>query len=182
MRHFAAFLRGINVGGHKATKAQLVAAFENLGFEDVSTFRASGNVLFAAPGRGKPKEPEIEAALQAELHYSSKVFVRSAAQLEAIASRAPITAKQLEASKGKLQVCFLPKKPAAERLNAALELATVSEPLTLAGAELYWLPRAGVMDAEVDLKALEKLLNPWTMRAIGTVEGMAAKLPLPKRP
>ena len=46
MAGYAAFLRGINVSGRKALKEQLVAAFEACGFEDISTFRASGNVLF----------------------------------------------------------------------------------------------------------------------------------------
>ena len=49
MRHLA-LLRGINVGGKNLVKmADLRAALEELGFEDVSTFIASGNVLFGAP-------------------------------------------------------------------------------------------------------------------------------------
>ena len=176
MGSFAAFLRGINVGGHKATKGQLTAAFEGLGFEDVSTFRASGNVLFSSPGRAKPKPAEIEAALEAALGYSSQVFLRSAAQLDAIVRSKPFTPKQLKASNGKLQVCLLPGRPATAKRRAALDLATAGEPLAIDGAELFWLPHAGMMDAEVDLKALEQLVGPWTMRTLGTVEGMATRV------
>jgi uncharacterized protein (DUF1697 family) len=47
---FAAFLRGINVGGRKAVKmAELRAAFEMMGLERVETVLASGNVLFEVP-------------------------------------------------------------------------------------------------------------------------------------
>jgi uncharacterized protein (DUF1697 family) len=53
MPGYVAFLRGMNVGGHRISGGELCAAFEELGFEDVSTFRASGNVIFAAGDDGK---------------------------------------------------------------------------------------------------------------------------------
>ena len=44
---FVALLRGINVGGKTLLKmADLKACFEGLGFDEVSTYIASGNVLF----------------------------------------------------------------------------------------------------------------------------------------
>src|SRR5215210_2352074 len=104
MASYAAFLRAINVGGRTATKDRLVAAFEAYGFESVSTFRASGNMLFEAPGRAKPKQAEMESALEAELGFEVPVFVRSAAQLAKIAALEPFSPKQLKTSKGKLQV------------------------------------------------------------------------------
>jgi uncharacterized protein (DUF1697 family) len=48
-----AFLRGMNVGGHRITNEELKRAFEALGMIDVATFRASGNVIFTAT-----KQPE----------------------------------------------------------------------------------------------------------------------------
>lgn len=45
---FAAFLRGMNVGGHRLTNAELRSHFDAMGFSEVATFRASGNVVFAA--------------------------------------------------------------------------------------------------------------------------------------
>jgi uncharacterized protein (DUF1697 family) len=172
---YAAFLRGINVGGHKATKDQLARAFEGCGFGKVSTFRASGNVLFEAPGSPKPGASEMEAALEDELGYAVPVFIRSASQLEKVVALGPFSAKELKASKGKLQVAFLPKKPAQGKSREALSLAT-DEPLAIHGSELYWLPKAGMLESELDLRALEKLLGPWTMRTMGTVEQIASKL------
>jgi uncharacterized protein (DUF1697 family) len=50
---YVAFLRGINVGGHKTIKMdELKEAFEANGFKNVKTFLASGNVLFDAPKAG----------------------------------------------------------------------------------------------------------------------------------
>ena len=42
---YAAFLRAINVGGHVVKMDQLRRLFESLGFSDVETFIASGNVF-----------------------------------------------------------------------------------------------------------------------------------------
>ncbi|HYQ86023.1 MAG TPA: DUF1697 domain-containing protein, partial [Bacteroidota bacterium] len=50
MIQYAAFLRGINVGGHKPVRmSDLEKAFGQLGFRNVKTVLASGNVLFEAP-------------------------------------------------------------------------------------------------------------------------------------
>ena len=53
MARYAAFLRGMNLGGRRITNRDLAAAVTGLGFEDVETFRASGNVIFAADGGGE---------------------------------------------------------------------------------------------------------------------------------
>ena len=175
MARYAAFLRGINVGGRTARKEQLVGALDRLGFEEVTTFRASGNVLFDAGGR-RPKAVELEAALERALGYAVPVFLRSASQVAEVAALEPFKKRQLTASTGRLQVAFLPRKPPAKARAAALEMATKDDPLAIEGAELLWLPKGGMMDSDLDLKALEKLLGPWTMRTMGTVEQMAARL------
>ena len=59
-----AFLRAINVGGHNVKMESLRALFEQLGFDAVETFIASGNVVFetdAAP------DTALEAAIEAHL-------------------------------------------------------------------------------------------------------------------
>jgi uncharacterized protein (DUF1697 family) len=170
-----AFLRGINVSAHSASKEQLRAVFERLGFEGVSTFRASGNVLFDA-GPKKPKPSPIERELAQELGYEVPVFLRSAGQVAAIAALEPFTRRQLAASNGKLQVAFLARSPAKADREKALALATAEEPLALEARELYWLPKGTMREATLDLKALERLLGAWTMRTMGTVEQIAKRL------
>ena len=46
MTRYIAFLRAINVGGHTVKMAELKRLFEALGFTNVETFIASGNVIF----------------------------------------------------------------------------------------------------------------------------------------
>ena len=52
MSRYVAFLRGVNLGSRRRVKGEdLRLCFEGLGFEDVATFRTSGNVIFASPQR-----------------------------------------------------------------------------------------------------------------------------------
>jgi uncharacterized protein (DUF1697 family) len=53
---YVALIRGINVGGNSIIPmAKLRAAFEEYGVKNVSTFIASGNVLFEAPRTPNPE-------------------------------------------------------------------------------------------------------------------------------
>jgi uncharacterized protein (DUF1697 family) len=52
MARHAAFLRAVNLGRHRKASSQVLReAFEAEGFEDVATFRTSGNVVFDGPSR-----------------------------------------------------------------------------------------------------------------------------------
>lgn len=48
--------------------------------------------------------------------------------------------------------------------------------LAIEGRELYWLPSGGISESELDLRAIDAALGPGTMRTMGTVEQIAAKL------
>ena len=173
---FAAFLRGINVGGHQVKGGELRAVFEGLGFGDVATFRASGNVVFSATSEPVARmAARIEKGLHDALGYEVPVFLRTAAEVRAIAGQAPFPRRQLEASKGKLQVSLLLKRPARAAQKDVLALATDEDRLAFGDRELYWLASGGISRSDLDLKAIERLVGPTTMRTMGTVEQIAAK-------
>jgi len=170
---YAAFLRGVNVGrNHRVSSAQLKSLFEEVGAEEVATFRTSGNVVFEAP---RDMAKAIEKQLEAALGYEIAIFLRTAKEVRAIAAEQPFPAKQVEASKGKLQVSMLAKAPAAATRKQVLALATDRDALAFGKRELYWLPSGGTLESELDRKALDELLGPTTMRTKGTVELLAAK-------
>jgi uncharacterized protein (DUF1697 family) len=176
MESHVAFLRGINLGGRRIKNEDLRAEFETLGFAEVGCFRASGNVVFAADEKNEAKlTTKIEAGLGEALGYEVPVFLRSAAELRAVAAQAPFDARALKASKGKLQVAFLTEKPKAAARKRALALANDDDRLAIEGRELYWLPKGGLSDSELDLKELAAALGQNTVRTMGTVEQIAAK-------
>ena len=176
MARYAGFLRAINVSDRKATGAQLRAAAEREGFEDVASFRNSGNLVVSAGGlKTSTVSKRLERGLKSELGFEVPVFARDARQVKAIADHEPFTAAQIKASKGKLQVMLLGRKPTAVACKKALQLATDEDLLALRGTELYWLPSAGTQDSEVHQKALAQILGQSTTRTMGTIEQMAAK-------
>jgi uncharacterized protein (DUF1697 family) len=173
---YAAFLRGINVSGRRVKGPELCAPFEAVGCEDVTTFRASGNVVFTAPREPLARlSSRIEEALAAALGYGVVVFLRSADEVREIAGREPFPPGDVQASAGKLQVSLLGKLPPPGRREAVLALATDQDRLTFGARELYWLPSGPMREATIDLDAVEKLLGPTTRRTMGTIEQIAAK-------
>lgn len=173
---YAAFLRGINLPGRRVKGAGLCAPLEGLGLEEVASFRASGNLVFEAPRQSVTKlTASIEKALEDALGYDVAVFLRTEGELRAIPEREPFSALQLKRSQGKLQVAMLPRKPAAKAREDVLALATTDDPLAFGERELYWLPRGGQMESDLDLEAIESLIGPTTRRTMGTIEALVAK-------
>ena len=176
MPSYVAFLRGMNLGGRRIKNEELRAEFEALGFADVACFRASGNVVFAVESGGGAKlTAQIETGLGKALGYKVPVFLRRAAELRALAAHEPFDPAAVGASKGKLQVALLPKKPAAKARREALAEATEEDRLVIEGRELYWLPSGGISESDLNLKAIEAAVGPWTMRTMGTIEQIVAK-------
>lgn len=178
MARYAAFLRAVNLGStRKAPSKQLVSAFERAGFEDVATFRTSGNVAFTAPGRAGKKNlvEEIEAGLRKELGFEVPIFLRGEDEIEAIAAERPFAAKAVEGSKGKLQVVLLLDPASAAAKKRVMSLASEDDRLTLKGTELYWLPSGGTQQSALNMKAIDRAIGLNTIRTQGTIEQMASK-------
>ena len=176
MPRYAAFLRAINVGGRRISSADLAGHFEAIGFEGATCFRASGNVIVDAPGGSAAAHTKrIEQGLERALGYEVVTFLRSANQVHAIAAAQPFKPAELKRSTGKLQVVLLLKKPPAATRKKALALATDDDRLAFGDRELFWLPKGGMADSELDLKAVGRLLGVNTVRTMGTVEQIAAK-------
>jgi uncharacterized protein (DUF1697 family) len=176
MERYAAFLRGMNLGGRRIKNDELRREFEALGFADVACFRASGNVIFAAGESSEAKLRErIEARLEESLGYEVPVFLRSADELRTMAAYEPFEEPVLAATWGKVQVVLLGREPAAADRREALALSSKDDRLALEGRELYWLPRGGMSDSELDLKAIGAALGLTTIRTKGTVDQIAAK-------
>jgi uncharacterized protein (DUF1697 family) len=170
---YAAFLRAVNLGkNRRVTGDRLKELFEEAGAEDVATFRTSGNVVFEA---SRDMARELEPHLEKALGHEMVIFLRTAAELKEIAAAEPFPAKDVNRSKGKLQVVLFEKRPTAAVRKKALALATDDDRLAFGKRELFWLPSGGYADAELDRQALDELLGASTVRTKGTVDQMHAK-------
>jgi uncharacterized protein (DUF1697 family) len=110
MNKFAAFLRGINVGGNKLIKmADLKKAFESSGFKNVKTILASGNVIFETLQTDADKiKIKIEDDLKKKFKTDISVMIRSMEDLNKLSTKDPF--KKIEMTpQTRLYVTFLPE-------------------------------------------------------------------------
>jgi uncharacterized protein (DUF1697 family) len=86
-------LRGINVGGkNKVPMARLRTLLEDLGYTNVATYIASGNVILTSDRSAKAIKREIEAALPGAFRLDSElvaVLVLTRAQVRAVIEGRP---------------------------------------------------------------------------------------------
>lgn len=90
MTAYAAFLRGINLGGKtQLAMADLRRVASELGYDDVATYIDSGNLVFTSPKRRSIVERELAAGIAEELGRSVDLAVRSRAELASILAQNP---------------------------------------------------------------------------------------------
>ena len=177
MPRYIAFLRAINVGGHTVKMDRLRGLFEELPLENVSTFIASGNVIFeAAGGDLGTLEKRIDRHLERALGYEVGTFIRTPEELAVVSRHPPFRPAELERG-GTLYVSFLGSAPPAGTAERVAALSTPVDDLRLDGRELYWLCSAGISRTEVKGPELGRTLGtPSTMRNINTVRRILAKV------
>lgn len=179
MPKYVAFLRAINVGGHVVKMDQLRTLFEGLGFSNVETFIASGNVIFDASARNtKSLERKIEKHLQDDLGYAVATFVRAIADLPGIIDYKPFDKSELEAEGNVLYVGFLAEQPSDAVTKKLRSCATEVDLFQVFGREVYWLLRTKFSESQFSGARLEKTLGmSTTLRNINTIKRIAAKYP-----
>ncbi len=131
-----AFLRGINVGGINIKMGDLAAVFRKLGFEDVKTVLASGNVLFAASEPNATLKGRIEQALRERFGYDAWVILVTVDELRSIVDAFPFP----EDDDGKQPwVMFLDDpKVLDDLLSVEDQLDAAVERLQAGDGVLYW--------------------------------------------
>ncbi len=166
-----AFLRAINVGGHVVKMGRLRSLFGDLGFTNVETFIASGNVLFDAKATSTRKvEDQIEQGLLEALGYEVVTMVRTPAELAAIVAHQPFA---LDVS----VVGFLKAAPKPAVAKAALAWDIGDEEIAIRSTELYWRHLGRMSESALGKIKIERTLGPMTMRNLATVAKIAAKVP-----
>jgi uncharacterized protein (DUF1697 family) len=165
MTTYIALLRAVNVGGTgKLPMADLKSLCAEAGFDRAETYIASGNVVFES------KEPEgrVQAALESRLRdYGSKpveVFVRTAAEMQAVLRGNPFPKPELKY----IHVFFLRDKP--PRDAATNVLRQTNEEIRLGKRELYVHYPSGMGQSKLSIPAAKHA----TARNMNTVAKLVA--------
>src|SRR5687768_7663310 len=108
---YVAFLRAVNVGKRTMKMDRLKASCEGLEVANVSTFIASGNVVFDSRRAAAALETAIETTLHRDFGFAVDTMIRSIDDLRAV--QAHVTSTRLAGGAGvSLYVGFLKTAPA----------------------------------------------------------------------
>ncbi len=167
MARLVALLRGINLGSkRRIAMGDLRALFAELGYEDVRTVLASGNVVFTGP-KAKARE-KLEKGIAERFDMQVDVVVRTMAELQAVVDADPFG--DAVDNPTRYFVAFLDGKPKAARLKELGEEDFAPDRFAAGEREIYaWCPE-GMQNSKL-MKALGKpgLAGTATVRNWATV-------------
>ena len=143
MTQFVALLRGVNVGGITIKSADLRALFDELGFADVRTVLASGNVTFTSAKREShgALKGHIEQALRDRFGYDAWIVLVTREELERAADGFPFDADD---ESRQPWVIFASEAGIVDELTRFADEADPDvDPLAAGDGVVYWNPVKG---------------------------------------
>ncbi len=159
------------------TSPELVDLVTGAGFAEVSTFLASGNVIFRPSGDGPDVDGAgIAAALTDGLGYTVPTTVRTGPEVSALADAEPFTEAELSASTGKPQMILLFDEPPADGLRAVEGLSEADNRLVIGDGVIHWLPIGGMSESELEPDHIASLVGTVTVRTANTLRRLVPKL------
>lgn len=176
MSRYVALLRAINVGGRNVKMEALREQFLGLGFAQVETYLASGNLLFESQAHTRAGlQARIETALQRSLGFAVDCFLRDPAQMVNVGR----LAAEGQARPGiiAMNVGFLHEPLDANGERLLRSYRSDQDDFELQGREIYWSCACKQSDSKFQPATLERALKmPITFRGANTCVQLAARL------
>ncbi len=147
MTTYAAFLRGVNVGGVNLKMAEVAAALTEAGFTEVHTILATGNVLLESKSGVAAVRKKAEAALRENFGYDAWVLVYDIATVRAIDKAYPF---DREVDGYQSYVTFVTDSAVLDELAALGENAGADEKISRGDGVIYWqMPKGSTLDSTI---------------------------------
>ena len=147
MTKYAAFLRGVNVGGVNLKMAEVAAALTDAGFADVRTILASGNVLLESASGVAAVRKKAETALRKNFGYDAWVLAYDIATVRAIDEAYPF---EREVDGYQSYVTFVADAAVLDELAALGEHAGADEKISRGDGVVYWqVPKGSTLDSTI---------------------------------
>jgi uncharacterized protein (DUF1697 family) len=166
---YVALLRGINVGGKTLVKmSDLKTCVEGIGFDDVSTFIASGNVLFESGERDAAKlQAKVERAIEKRFRLPVKVVVLNRASYARIVKAIPNA--WIGDATVRANVAFLRPGTDAKRIVRELDPDPAIEQVKAASGAILWATKRTALNRSVMRKLIAgAVYKEMTVRNLNT--------------
>ncbi|CAN5520039.1 DUF1697 domain-containing protein [soil metagenome] len=167
MTRFVALLRGVNVGRVTIHMADLEESVSGLGYTDVKTVLASGNVLFTSTDAAAATKSALEAALRTRFGYEAWVHVLTVDAIRDIVAAYPFPR---EAERHAYVVFAVAPEVRAALL--AVKLDPAIEHAQAGDGVIYWsVPKGSTLDSALGKAQAKAAYKPWlTTRNLNTLE------------
>lgn len=150
MTKYAAFLRGVNVGGVNLKMAEVAAALTDAGFTAVRTVLASGNVVLESSAGVAAVRKKAEAALRERFGYDAWVLAYDLGAVRDVVDAFPF---ERDADGYQSYVTFVADEAMLEELTALAAPGKdvgPNERISRGDGVLYWqVPKGGTLDSAV---------------------------------
>jgi uncharacterized protein (DUF1697 family) len=103
------------------------------------------------------------------------VLLRAADELRALVRHAPFPVAHPTGRHVRRQFALLRSSPSTQARDRVLALATEEDRLTFGSRELLWISQSHGSESKLNLRAIEKLIGPWTMRTMETIEQIVSR-------
>ena len=172
---YVALLRSVNVGGNNRVEmAKLKRTFERLGFGDVQTFIASGNVIFRSDEVNQALlVKKIESAIEADFRVRIKVLLRDLKSMGKLVKAIP--AAWVNDKEMKCDVMFLWKEIDNKKVLKQLPFdPTLEDVKYVPGAVLWRIDRDKASKSRMYRIVGTRLHQQMTVRNPNTVRKLYA--------
>ncbi|WP_422745470.1 DUF1697 domain-containing protein [Mycobacterium sp. WMMD1722] len=147
MTRYAAFLRGVNVGGVTLKMADVATALQDAGFEAVKTILASGNVVLQSSAGTETVRTAAERALRERFGYEAWVLVYDIDTVAAICAAYPF---EWEVEGHHSYVTFVTDDAVLDELAALAADAPPEEKIERGQGVIYWqVPKSGTLKTTI---------------------------------
>jgi len=148
MKKYVALLRAVNVGGTgKLPMADLRAMCESIGFANVRTYIASGNVVFESDLSEASVKAKVEGCLEIYAGTKVGVLIRTGVELAAVLAANPFRS----AAPNRTVAIFLDAPPPPDALASVSGQRT--EEIALGTREIYVHYGNGMAESKLKIRA-----------------------------
>ncbi len=169
MTRYAAFLRGVNVGGVNLKMAEVAQAFEEAGFTNVKTILASGNVLLDSRSGVDAVRKKAEKALRDTFGYDAWVLAYDSDTVRSISEHFPF---EREVDGYHSYVTFVTDADLLDELAHLGDDAGPDEKIERGEGVIYWqVPNKGTLDTTIGkTMGKKRYKSSTTTRNLRTIE------------
>ena len=147
MTKYAAFLRGVNVGGVNLKMADVAAALTDAGFNNVRTILASGNVLLESSATLATVRKKAETALRERFGYDAWVLAYDIDTVGEVVDAYPF---EREVDGYQSYVTFVADPAVLDELAALSGKADSDEKIRRGNGVVYWqVPKGSTLDSTI---------------------------------